>query len=240
MSELGPKESNTPPLESELNNPNVEPIVKKYDELRYQLLSYNYTLAWEARSSGLPLMRAMWLEYPDDQNARKIGDQYLWGSEMLIAPVYEKGATVRKIYLPEGEWYDWWTNKEESGGRTINRKVDLSVMPIYIKAGSIIPIDPIRQYTGQKTDKPLTLRVYRGSDGSFVLYEDDGISLDYLRGKFELTKISWQDNSGKMIIEPDSANATDKAQRKFIIEILPDGIKKDIDYFGEKIEFNLK
>ena len=97
-----------------MNNPAIEPIARKYDELRYQLMPYTYTLAWEARDSGLPLMRAMWLHYPDDPRARGLGTQYLWGRDLLIAPVFTKGATSRDVYLPKGDWYDWWTNAKST------------------------------------------------------------------------------------------------------------------------------
>ena len=182
LSKMGPKESGTPPLDSELNNPKIEPIAKKYAELRYQLLSYNYTLAWEARTAGMPMMRSMWLHHPTDPKVRSIGDQYLWGRDLLIAPVYKKGATTRDVYLPAGKWYDWWTGKLETGGHTVQRAVDLATMPIYVRAGAIVPFDPIRQYTGQKVDEPMTLKIYRGANGKYTLYDDDGISLDYLKG----------------------------------------------------------
>ena len=124
---MGPREHNNtnapiPPddrrniLQSEMNNPAIEPVAKKYAELRYQLLPYTYTLAWEARDSGLPLMRAMWLHYPDDVRARGLGTQFMWGRDLLVAPVFTKGATSREVYLPKGDWYDWWTN-EKAGGR---------------------------------------------------------------------------------------------------------------------------
>ncbi|NQU21181.1 MAG: hypothetical protein HQ567_07860, partial [Candidatus Nealsonbacteria bacterium] len=125
LSEPGPGEGSYVPPKSELNNPTVEPIAKKYIELRYQLLPYNYTLAWQARATGMPMMRSLWLHYPNDKQARRIGDQYLWGRDLLIAPVYKKGATVRKVYLPAGKWYDWWTGKAVEGGKTITRQVDL-------------------------------------------------------------------------------------------------------------------
>ena len=156
-----------------MNNPAIEPIAKKYIELRYQLLSYNYTLTWEARETGMPMMRSLWLHYPKDKQARSIGDQYLWGRDMLIAPVYEKGATTRDVYLPAGKWYDWWTGKLETGGRTVQRAVDLATMPIYVRAGAIVPVDPIRQYTGQKVDEPTTLKIYRGANGNYTLYDDE-------------------------------------------------------------------
>ncbi len=135
-----------------MNNPAIEPVVKKYAELRYQLLPYTYTLAREARDSGLPLMRAMWVHYPDDVRARGLGTQFLWGRDLLVAPVFTKGATSREVYLPSGEWYDWWTNEkaagDTAGGRTITRQVDLGIMPLYVRAGAIVPVDPVRQYTG--------------------------------------------------------------------------------------------
>ena len=120
---LGYVEDRIPPLESELNNPSIEPITKKYDELRYQLLPYTYTLAWEARNNGMPLQRAMWLHYPEDKEVRGMGTQFMWGPDFLVAPVFEKAATERKVYLPKGDWYDWWTSEKQSGGKYITRKV---------------------------------------------------------------------------------------------------------------------
>ena len=156
LSDMGPREySNTnapiPPddrrniLQSEMNNPAIEPIARKYSELRYQLMPYTYTLAREARDRGLPLMRAMWLHYPDDVRARGLGNQFMWGPDLLVAPVFTKGASSRDVYLPKGEWYDWWTNARATGGQTVARAVDLATLPIYVRAGAIIPVDPVRQ-----------------------------------------------------------------------------------------------
>ena len=233
LDKMGPKESNTPPLESELNNHKIEPIAKKYAELRYQLLSYNYTLAWEARTMGMPMMRSLWLHYPKDKQARGIGDEYLWGRDMLIAPVYKKGATTRDVYLPAGKWYDWWTADPEAGGRTVQRAVDLATMPIYVRAGAILPVDPIRQYTGQKVDEPTVLKVYQGSNGNYTLYDDDGISLNYLQGDSVQTLIKWDDLAKKLSIEPASKQ---KATRTFKIELIPDSVTKKIQYTGQRLE----
>jgi alpha-glucosidase/alpha-D-xyloside xylohydrolase len=236
LSKMGPKESNTPPLESELNNPRIEPIAKKYAELRYQLLSYNYTLAWEARATGMPMMRSMWLHYADDKQARGIGDQYLWGRDLLIAPVYKKGATSRDVYLPAGKWYDWWTGKLETGGRSVQRAVDLATMPIYVRGGAIVPVDPIRQYTGQKVDEPTTLKIYRGANGNYTLYDDDGISLDYLQGDSVQTLIKWDDATKRLTIEPQAKGGP---KRAFKIELIPDGTAKEIRYAGQRLEVSL-
>ncbi|MCP5073623.1 MAG: DUF5110 domain-containing protein, partial [Rhodobacteraceae bacterium] len=229
----GPGEGSYAPPASEMNNPTVEPIARKYIELRYQLLNYNYTLTWEARETGMPMMRSLWLHYPKDKQARGTGDEYLWGRDMLIAPVYEKGATSREVYLPAGKWYDWWTGKPEAGGRTVQRTVDLATMPIYVRAGAILPIDPIRQYTGQKVDEPMTLKIYRGANGNYTLYEDDGTSLDYIQGDSVQTQIKWDDAAKTLSIEPASKQT---ATRTFQVELIPDGGTKKIQYTGQRLE----
>jgi alpha-glucosidase/alpha-D-xyloside xylohydrolase len=230
-------------LLSEMNNPTVEPVVKKYDELRYQLLPYTYTLAWEARATGMPLMRALWLHYPADPIARGLGNEYLWGRDLLIAPVFEKGATHRNVYLPAGKWYDWWTNAPVAGGSRITREVDLSTMPIYVRAGAIIPFDPIRQYAEQPVDIPTTLRIYPGSDGDFTLYDDDGISQDYLQGKASWIRITWDDAGHTLTLHPGapSGMTSQPVHRRFSLQMMTQAGKpvKTIDYKGEPLQVKL-
>ncbi|MDH6311660.1 alpha-glucosidase (family GH31 glycosyl hydrolase) [Parabacteroides sp. PFB2-10] len=216
--------------EKELFNKAIEPIVKKYFELRYQLLPYNYTISWEAHNTGMPLQRAMWMHYPKDPISKRIGNQYLWGKNLLIAPVYEKGATQREVYLPEGVWYDWWTNESHRGGKTITKIVDLSILPMFVPAGAIIPIDPVRQYAAQPISEPTTLRVYAGADGNFTLYDDDGISQDYLTGKgCCIIDMKWDQKSKQLSLTPAKGN-TMQATRTFIVELLPDNVKKEINF----------
>lgn len=224
-------------LVSEMNNPRIEPVVRKYDELRYRLLPYTYTLAWEARSTGMPLMRALWLHYPDDPIARGMGNEYLWGRDLLIAPVYEKGAVSRAVYLPAGQWYDWWTTQPVSGNTTINRPVDLSIMPIYVRAGAIIPYDPIRQYTSEPVTTPTTLRIYPGADGDFTLYDDDGISQQYLHGKGIWINMHWNDHTHTLTLQPGApAGLTSQpVHRRFIVQIMTAAAPgKTISYDGKK------
>ena len=227
-------------LLSELNNPAIAPVAKRYAELRYQLLPYTYTLAWEAHDQGLPLMRAMWLHYPTDETAAGMGDQYLWGRDLLIAPVYQAGAETREVYLPEGTWYDWWTHKQEEGRRTVSREVDLATMPIYVRAGAIIPFDPIRQYTAQPVDEPTTIKVFSGADGRFTLYADDGTTLDYLQGARALTLFTWNDKAKKLSIRPvaDQADGTGAA-RTFRVELLPGSSTQEVRYEGKPVEIML-
>jgi alpha-glucosidase (family GH31 glycosyl hydrolase) len=249
LSDMGPREySNTnapiPPddrrniSQSEMNNPAIEPVAKKYSELRYQLMPYTYTLAWEARDTGMPLMRAMWLHYPDDVRARGMGNQFLWGRDLLVAPVFTKGATAREVYLPKGDWYDWWTNTKTAGGQSVARQVDLATMPIYVRAGAIIPFDPIRQYTSEAVPGPTTLRIYRGTDGRYTLYEDDGISQEYLKGRGSWTRITWNDRAKQMTIEPGApAGATNiVAPRAFRVQVLPEGTTKEVTYVGKRVQ----
>jgi alpha-glucosidase len=135
--EPGPVESRYQPNPAELHNAQVEPICRQYLDLRYRLLPYNYTLMRESVDTGIPAMRALWLYYPNDPEAVKLGDEYLWGRDLLIAPVVTKGATRRHLYLPAGIWFDWWTNKKVEGGKWLDRPVDLATMPIYVRAGSL-------------------------------------------------------------------------------------------------------
>jgi alpha-glucosidase/alpha-D-xyloside xylohydrolase len=178
----------------------------------------------------------MWLHYPKDSIATKTGDQFLWGRDLLIAPVYEKSATQRQIYLPHGQWYDWWTNEKHSGNQTISRQVDLSIMPIYVRAGAIIPVDPIRQYTSEKTSEPTTLKIYTAADGTYSLYEDDGISMEYLKGNYKLTKIVWDDKKRKLTVEPGKSNGKLLEKRLFRVQLIPQGTIKEIIYTGKKTE----
>lgn len=178
---------------NELHNAEVEPICRKYLELRYRMLPYIYTAMRETHETGLPMMRALWLHYPDDPIATGRSDEYLWGRDLLVAPVTEKGATSRRLYLPRGGWYDFWTEERIEGGREIERKVDLATTPLYVRAGSVLPLGPVKQYSDEVVDAPLTLTVYPGSNASATLYEDDGRSFNYRNGEFMKVQMNWTD-----------------------------------------------
>ena len=241
--ETGPVESKPVPDASELHNAAVEPICRMYDDLRYQLMPYNYTLVREARDTGLPLMRALWLQYPDDPQAVKLGDEYLWGGDLLIAPVAEKGATIRRVYLPKGTWFDWWTHEQVPGGRWIERPVNLQTLPIYVRAGAIIPLDPVRQYVAQAVSEPTTLRIFPGKDGAFTLYDDDGQSLDYLSGADPTTvwiRFHWDDKARQLTIEPDPRMKRWPGEaRIFRVQLAGDTESRRIEFRGAPVEVNL-
>ena len=188
------------PDASELNNPRVEPIVRKYLELRYRLLPYTYTIAKECTATGLPMMRALWLHYPDDPAAVARGDQFLWGRDLLVSPVVEKGATSRTLYLPRGTWFDFWTEERVAGGREIARAVDLETLPLHVRAGAILPMGPVKEYVEQDVEQPLTLVVFPGADGSHTLYEDDGKSFDYRKGEWMGIEMAWRDSDRRLTL----------------------------------------
>src|SRR6185436_20760142 len=108
----------------------------------------------------------LWLHYPDDAEAVKLGNEYLWGRDMLVAPIVEKGVKTRRVYLPSGAWYDWWTGEKFTGSRWIERPVDLATLPLYVRVGAIVPLDPVRQYTAQSVTGPTALRVHPGANGA--------------------------------------------------------------------------
>lgn len=204
--ELGPNEVSSyrgaaNPDPSELHNAQVEPICRKYLELRYRLLPYLYSAVRECAQTGLPVIRALWLHYPDDPAATTRGNQYLWGRDILVAPVVEKGAVRRRVYLPRGIWYDFWTERPADGASELDRPVDLATMPLFVRAGAIIPMAPVRQYVDEPVDGPLTLTVYPGSDGSFLLYEDDGRTFDYRKGDWMGIALAWSDTERTLTAE---------------------------------------
>jgi alpha-glucosidase (family GH31 glycosyl hydrolase) len=186
------------PDASELHNASVEPICRKYLNLRYQLLPYLYCAVHQAHDTGLPIVRALWLHYADDPLAAGRGDEYLWGRDMLVAPVTERGATSRPVYLPRGGWYDFWTEEAHAGGREIRRAVDLETMPLFVRAGAILPVGPVKQYTGEQVDAPLTLQIYAGADGACTIYEDDGISFNHERGDWMGLDVRWADRERRL------------------------------------------
>ena len=241
--ELGPNEvvagneDSTPPDASELHNPRIEPICRRYLQLRYRLMPYLYSAVREAHDTGMPIMRALWLHYPDDPRAVALGDEYLWGRDILVAPVVEKGVSSRTVYLPRGRWYDYWTRTPVMGGQEVTRYVNLATMPIYVRAGAILPTDPPRQYVDEPSDQPTTLNVYPGADGEFVLYEDDGRSVDDTLAGALWTSMRWDDKARTLILEPNakSTRQIDKP-RRFEVLLLPGTARKSVDYAGQRVE----
>ena len=219
----GPPVSNETPLrapESEYHNAAVEPICRKYLELRYRLMPYLYSAVRECTKTGMPVMRALWLHYSDDPVAAARGDEYLWGRDLLVAPVVEKGATERRVYLPHGTWHDFWTGERYEGGKEISRTVDLETLPIYARAGAIVPMGPVKQYTGEVVDAPLEIAVYPGSNGSHLLYEDDGSSFRYRSGEWSGIEMDWNDARQSLTLKlARGSTLLSSSQRQIVVRV---------------------
>ena len=244
--ELGPSEvtgyrggAANPDL-SQLRNPHVEPIVKKYLELRYRLLPYTYSVAREGTKTGLPMMRALWLHHPDDPAAVGRGDQFLWGRHLLVSPVVEKGATTRRLYLPRGTWFDFWTEERLDGAREIDRAVTLETLPLHVRAGSILPLGPIRQHVDEKSDAPLTLLVYPGADGAFMIYEDDGRSFEYRTGAWMGIDADWRDADRRLTLRlAPGSRMLPPARRPIEVRIAGGTRTRTVTFEGKRIELAL-
>jgi alpha-glucosidase (family GH31 glycosyl hydrolase) len=185
-------------------------------------------------------MRAMWLHYPSEHEAVARGDQYMWGRDMLIAPVVEKGATTRALYLPRGAWYDFWTNERLAGGREVTRPVDLATTPIFVRAGAVIPTGPVKQYVDEPSEEPLTLTVYPGADGRSSMYDDDGTSFDYRRGAYMRMLMTWRDATKRLTLSlTPGSRMVPTAQRRINVRVAGSSITKPVVFSGRSIDVQL-
>jgi alpha-D-xyloside xylohydrolase len=173
----------------------------KFDRLRYRLLPYVYSLAGEVTRSAGTMMRALVMDFPADRTAREAADEYMFGPAFLVGPVASYKARSRPVYLPSGgNWYDFWSGGWNAGGQTVDAPAPFDSMPLYIRAGSIVPFGPEIQYTSEKKSDPITLFIYQGSDGHFTLYEDDGLTYAYEKGAFTRIPIHWNDAAKTLTI----------------------------------------
>jgi alpha-D-xyloside xylohydrolase len=172
-----------------------------YDRLRYRLMPYIYTAAAQTYHADSTIMRGLVMDFPNDPRVRDIADEYMFGRAFLVSPVYEYGARQRKSYLPGGSaWYDFYTNRKFSGGRSVIAQAPLSRMPLFVREGAIIPVGPEIQYTAEKPDAPITVLVYTGRDGSFALYEDEGTNYNYEKGSFATIPFSYNESRHELTI----------------------------------------
>ncbi len=176
----------------------------QYDNLRYRLLPYIYSLAWKTTSESYTPMRPLVMDFREDVNAQNVGDQYMYGPAILVNPVTEPGATERRLYLPKAKWFDFWTgaatNVAADSGKFVDAPAPIDRMPLYVRAGSIIPLGPEEEYSNQKAADPVELRVYPGADGSFTLYEDENDTYHYEKGAFATIPLHWNDSTRTLTI----------------------------------------
>lgn len=179
-------------------------LMKKYFTLRTQLIPYLYTYTWRAHRQSMPILRPLYLQYPELEEAYLHADEYLFGDEMLVAPVLEKSGN-RTVYLPPGQWMDFFTGKRYQGGSTFTAHYDVDETPVFVREGSIVPEQVASDYSDAKPLDTLILNIYGSGKGHFDLYEDDGVSLAYAHGQYALTPISHDTNGGgshQLVIGP--------------------------------------
>jgi alpha-D-xyloside xylohydrolase len=176
----------------------AEPILEKYLRLRYQLMPYIYSLGHMSNVTGAPFMRGLFMDFGNDPKVADIGDEYMFGPALLVAPVTDQGMTSRTVYLPAGtDWYNFWTNERVHGGQTITVNAPIDQIPLFVRAGSILPMGTTVESTND-VQKIAKLQVYPGADGSFELYRDDGTTYAYEKGDFQISHLQWNDATQKL------------------------------------------
>lgn len=242
--------------------------------LRYSLLPYIYSTSWEVTNRQSTFMRALMMDFATDKNVWNIGNEYMFGRSLLVAPVLHAQYTPEvvkkvsaddgwnqntgegnvtsltdvdfsqakstKVYLPAGTaWYDFWTNEKQDGGREITRETKLDLIPLYVKAGSILPIGPDVQYATEKKWDHLEIRVYPGADGHFVLYEDEFDNYNYESGAYTEIPFIWNESARTLTIDRRKGSYEGMPiNRKFSI-VSPDGTRREVNYTGKKVNIRL-
>lgn len=244
--------------------------IKNYIKLRYRLLPYIYSNAGDCVQNSGSMMRALVMDFASDKKASRLNDEYLFGRNLLVKPVTDalytwkdskrrgheiypdlrKAAAPVNVYLPKGtQWFDFWSNEIHEGGQTIQKLCPIDIMPVYVKAGTIMPFGPEVQYSNEKAWDNLEIRVYPGANGSFTLYEDEGDNYNYEKGKFSLIKFNYDDQNRQLTIAPREGNFKGMLKtRKFNVVFVdsqsgsgdqPMKNSKPVEYNGSQVVVNL-
>ena len=190
------------PDENELwsYGPDAQKILVNFDKLRYRMLPYIYSLAWKTTSESYTPMRPLVMDFRTDERAQNIGDQFMFGPAFLVSPVTEPAATTRQLYLPDAKWYDFWSGAPVAGGRMMEAAAPLDRLPLYVRAGSILPLGPEMEWSTEKPADPIELRIYPGADGDFTLYEDENDNYNYEKGAYATIPMHWDSNKSTLTI----------------------------------------
>lgn len=228
----------------------VEDNMRKMLNLRYRLLPYIYSEAWQVTKNGSTLMRPMVMDFNGDTAAINHKFQYMFGKSILTAPVTAPNATQWNVYLPKSaDWFDFWTGKRFKGGQTVKTDAPLDRIPLFVKAGSILPLGEIIQHSGEKSDT-LEIRVYKGADTKFDLYEDEGDNYNYEKGKYSTISFKWNEKAQTLTIGDKQGDYSGSLKKRVFnvvfvtesegTEIAVSATKKKVSYFGKKVEVRLK
>jgi len=226
----------------------TQKILIDYDRLRYHLLPYIYSVSWQVTSNDYTMMRPLVMDFSHDEKVYDISDEYMFGPAIMVCPVTEAGAVSREVYLPKGsKWYDFWTGESYTGGQMIEAKSPIETMPLFVRAGSIIPYGQEVEYANEKPDAPIELRVYTGADGEFTLYEDEGDNYDYEKGVYATINIRWDEQKQELTIGERKGKFPGMVEERLfrIVRVRPDfgvGIKlsekadAEIVYKGKAVQ----
>ena len=229
----------------------VEPTLIRFDKLRYRLMPYIYSLAWKVSNADYTIQRPLVMDWRTDEKTWNIGDEFMFGPAILVNPVLKENASRRDVYLPPSPaWYDFWTGESTPGGKEIVAEAPLDRMPLYVRAGSILPMGPEIEYAAQDPGGPIELRVYRGADGNFDLYEDAGDSYDYEKGQHSDIPIRWNQSAGTLTIGERQGSFQGMVEKRtFRIVVVGSGhgvggditskADKEITYEGKEIVVHL-
>jgi alpha-glucosidase (family GH31 glycosyl hydrolase) len=217
----------------------IEAICRRFLELRYALMPYTYTLAWEAHRRGLPLMRPLALTDPADSAGRQLGTQYCWGNDLLVAPVTRAGATHWPVTLPAGEWFDFWSGERHRGPAAITVAAPLERIPLFVRAGSIIPMAPVVHYDGEQPVRDITLLIHpRPGRQEAAFYEDDGTTRACADGHFALTRVAATAEPDRLTVEigrPEGDPAVLPAGRRHALKVRSDRPPRAVSLDGRAL-----
>ena len=226
--------------------------------LRYRLLPYLYSTAWQVTTGNESYLRPLFSDFAQDRNVWDMTDEFMFGRSILAAPVLDPQYTEEKVvrgevnavdwtatktaqkYLPKGvAWYDFWTGKRYTGGQTLNVKTSLNRVPMFVRAGSIVPMGPVMQYVGEKTWDNLELRIYPGADVTFTLYEDEGDNYNYEKGAYTTILIRWSERAKTLTISERKGSYPGMLQKRQFTVVTPDGSCQDVEYTGQELKIKL-
>jgi alpha-D-xyloside xylohydrolase len=232
------------PTELWLYGPQVESVTRKYIDLRYRMFPYIYSEAAQITMHGSTLLRPLVMDFPADPAALEQKYEYMFGKNLLVAPVVTAAVQKSDVYLPAapGGWFDFWTEQHLAGGASRQADAPLDKIPVFVPAGSILPLGPVQQYIAQKPDAPIELRVYPGKDAAFTLYEDEGTTYDYEKGQYTTIPLKWNDRLGQLEIgERLGSFPTMQAQRSFSVHLAgATAAPRTVTYSGDTIDLKLK
>ena len=212
--------------------------IEKYINLRYTMLPYIYSTAWQVTNKQYSFLRHLYMDAPSDKNTHKIDDEFMFGSAFLVAPVIVEDATSREVYLPNSsKWFDFWTEESFDGGQKVTKATPIDVVPVYVKAGSILPLTTGKvQYAEEIPWNKLELRVYPGTNGSFVLYEDEKDNYNYEKGVYSEIPLTWDNAAKTLTIGARKGEFPGMlTKRKFVVNVAGEKLSKTISYSGKEV-----